>query len=74
MATHSPKDPKELTIPLDNFIYRIAWYVFNDNPDAAEAFRQLAAYCSPVKRVDEAAVSAKVEELRARRDGEHSLD
>jgi hypothetical protein len=71
MATRSPK---ELVIPLDNFIYRIAWYVFTDNPDAAEALRQLAADCRPVYRVDEAAVSAKVEELRARRDGEHSLD
>ncbi len=69
-----PSAPKELTIPLDNFIYRIAWYVFNENPEAAEALRQLAADCRPAYRVDEAAVSAKVEELRARRDGLSGLD
>jgi hypothetical protein len=71
MATRSPE---ELVIPLDNFIYRIAWYVFTNNHEAAEVLRQLAADCRPAYRVDEAAVSAKVEELRARRDGQSRLD
>jgi hypothetical protein len=57
MATRSPK---ALVIPLDNFIYRIAWYVFTDKTNAAEALRQLAADCRPVYHVDEEAIYAEL--------------
>lgn len=65
---------KMLTIPLDTFIQRIAWYIANDRPDEAEALRRLASECNPVYRVDETAVAAQVKELRQRRQTPPKLD
>lgn len=56
----------ELMIPLDNFIYRIAWYQFRGKQEAAVGLRLLALECHPPYEVDEELVREKLADLKQR--------
>jgi hypothetical protein len=53
-----------LTIPLDIFIHRIAWFEVNEMHVEAKALRILAEDFVPPYYVDEVLVQAKIAELR----------
>ena len=61
MAT---QHPTMITIPIDNFIYRVAWYELRGKKCEADALRLMAADAQPVYRVDENAVNTLVAYFR----------
>lgn len=71
MATRTPK---EITIPTIAIINRVAWHEWQGQHNEANAIRQLCAECSPVHRVDEAAVTARLAELRRAHNAPARLD